>query len=131
MDALIFKEESFKIVGAAMEVHRVLGCGFSEPVYQDALELEFKARNIPYEREKTFYIDYKGNQLNKYYRVDFLCYDKIIVETKAVTTLDEGHMAQIYNYLKASNMNLGVLINFGQPSLETKRIPCTTKWAQQ
>ena len=67
MDALIFKEESFKIVGAAMEVHRVLGCGFSEPVYQDALELEFKARNIPYEREKTFYIDYKGNQLNKYY----------------------------------------------------------------
>lgn len=81
---LLFKEESYKIIGAAMEVHRLLGCGFVEPVYQEALEKEFTLRGIPFEREKELNINYKGAALSKTFRVDFICYDKIILELKAI-----------------------------------------------
>ena len=111
-----------------MEVHKVLGCGFTEPVYQEALELEFQLRDIPYKREKTFHVHYKGQLLEKDFRADFVCFDEIIVELKAVTDFCEEHYAQVYNYLKASHMDLGLLINFGKKSLEYKRIPCTQKW---
>jgi GxxExxY protein len=127
-DRILFKEESYKIIGAAMEVHKVLGTGFTEPVYQEALELEFQLRDIPYVREKNFQITYKGQILEKEFRPDFVCFDEIIVELKAVSDFTDEHYAQVYNYLKACQMGLGLLINFGKKSLEYKRIPCTQKW---
>jgi len=120
--ALIFKEEGYQIVGAALEVHKHLGHGFLEPVYQDALALEFKARSIPYEKEKPLSISYKDNVLEKYYQADFFCFGKIIVELKALARLTGDHEAQVLNYLKSTNAKLGILINFGQPSLVFKRL---------
>ena len=129
-DEILYKDESYRIVGAAMEVHNVIGCGFVEAVYQEALEMEFKLRGIPYEREKVFQIKYKGVELEKDFRADFVCFDKIIIELKAVSDIVDEHYAQVYNYLKASGMQLGLLINFGNISLETKRIPCSHKWGR-
>lgn len=125
---LLFKEESYKIIGAAMEVHRLLGCGFVEPVYQEALEKEFTLRGIPYEREKELGINYKGYTLTKTFRADFICYNKIILELKAVKEFTDEHYAQIYNYLRASGMDLGLLINFGTASIEFQRVPASKKW---
>ena len=130
-NVLLFKNESFKIIGAAMEVHRVLGCGFVEIVYQEALEEEFKKRIIPYEREKELLINYKGKNLSKTFRADFICYNSIILELKAVSDFTEDHYAQIYSYLKASNMTLGILINFGKANLDYYRIPASRKWKNQ
>ena len=130
-NVLLFKNESFKIIGAAMEVHRVLGCGFVEIVYQEALEEEFKKRNIPYEREKELSINYKGKNLSKTFLADFICYNKIILELKAVSDFTDDHYAQIYSYLKASNMTLGILINFGKAKLDYYRIPASRKWKNQ
>ena len=125
---LLYKEESYQIIGAAMEVHRESGCGFVEPVYQEALEKEFILRKIPYEREKELTINYKGALLTKTFRADFICYDKIILELKAVKEFSDEHYAQIYNYLRASRMGLGLLINFGTASIEFQRVPASTKW---
>ena len=125
---LLFKEESYKIVGAAMEVHRLLGCGFVEPVYQEALEKEFTLRGIPYEREKELDINYKGYTLTKTFRADFICYNKIILELKAVKEFTDEHYAQTFNYLRASGMELGILINFGLASIEFERVPASKKW---
>ena len=125
---ILFKEESYKIIGAAIEVHKTLGCGFTEPVYQEALEYEFKLRGIPYEREKVLQVNYKDIVLEKEFRVDFLCYDKIIVELKSVSDMIDEHYAQVYNYLKTTGCELGLLINFGNTSLEYNRIPCSIKW---
>jgi len=122
MDDIIFKDESFNIVGACMAVHRELGCGFLEAVYQEALEEEFKLRNIPYIREPLLTITYKGKLLNKKYQADFICYENIIVELKALSELNSVHQSQLINYLKASKMKLGVLVNFGQKSLISKRV---------
>ena len=130
-NGLLFKNESFKIIGAALEVHKVLGCGFVEMVYQEALEEEFKKRNIPYEREKELLINYKGKILSKTFRADFICYDKIILELKAVNEFIDDHYAQIYSYLKASNMSLGILINFGKANLDYYRLPASRKWIKQ
>lgn len=105
-----------------MEVHKTLGNGFLEEVYQEALEIELKSQNIPYEREKTINIQYKGVQLSKYYKVDFLCYDNIIVELKALSELNGNHRSQVINYLKATGLKVGLLINFGQSSLKYERI---------
>lgn len=102
MEKFLYKEESYAIRGAIMSVHRELGCGFLERVYQDALELEFKLRGIPYEREKQIQITYKGYPLGEPYRADFICYGKIIVELKAVNELLGIHKAQVINYLKAT-----------------------------
>ena len=125
---ILYKEESFNIVGAAMEVHRIIGCGFTEPIYQEALEEEFKLRGIPYQREKVLHVTYKGKILSKDFRPDFICYDKIIVELKAVDDLVDEHYSQVYNYLKATGLQLGLLINFGKKSLYHKRVPCSHKW---
>ena len=119
---LVYKDEAYKIVGAAMEVHKDLGCGFLEPIYQEAFEVELRLQQIPFEREKEIFISYKGGQLEKSYRVDFICYDKIVVELKAVSELSCEHEAQVINYLKATGMKLGLLINFGKTSLEYKRL---------
>lgn len=110
---LIYSKESYDINGAAMRVYKTLGHGFLEAVYQEALEIEFKKRNIPYEREKELKIFYDGLELKQTYRADFVCYDKIIVELKAVSNLDDSHRSQVYNYLKATGYKLGLLLNFG------------------
>ena len=119
---LIYKEETYKIIGAAMEVHRNLGCGFLEAVYQEALAIEFEKQNIPFRQEKKIQIQYKDQTLSKYYEADFICYDKIIVETKAIKEIVGIHEAQIINYLKATELKIGLLINFGTESLEHKRL---------
>jgi GxxExxY protein len=113
--------KTFAIIGAAMEVHRHLGCGFLEPVYQEALALELGARGVPHHREVDLPVYYKGQKLNASYRVDFLCYDSVIVELKALTKLSGTEEAQILNYLKASRHEIGLLLNFGSPSLQYKR----------
>ena len=110
---IIRKEDSYKIVGAAMEVFNQLGHGFLEAVYQEALEREFKSRGIPYEREKELTIFYKGELLEQTYKADFICYEDIIVELKAVAMLQDSHRSQVYNYLRATRNKLGLLINFG------------------
>ncbi|WP_075590625.1 GxxExxY protein [Labilibacter marinus] len=119
---LLFKNESYRIIGAAMEVHKELKNGFLEPVYQEALEKELKLQNIPFERESLIHIYYKGEKLDKYYKADFVCYNEIIIELKALSDLTSAHESQLINYLKATNKKLGVLINFGKTSLQYKRI---------
>ena len=125
---IILKDESFNIIGAAMEVHKVVGCGFTEPLYQDAFEQELRLREIPFDREKSFPYTYKGVVLSKLFRPDFVCYNRVIVELKTVADFTEEHFAQVYNYLKATGMQLGLLINFGKKSLEYKRILPNSKW---
>ena len=122
MDNLVFKEESYAIIGAAMEVHSQLGCGFIEKVYQDALEIEFGLKGIPYNREKHLPILYKGQQIKHDYYADFICFDKIVIECKAVSEILDIHKAQTLNYMKINNLKLGIIINFSQQSLEYKRI---------
>lgn len=129
MSELLYPKESYAIIGAAIEVHKQLGCGFTEPVYQEAFAEELRLREIPFEREKVLTVTYKGKVLTKEFRADFVCYNKIIVELKAVVDFTEEHYAQVYNYLKASEMQLGLLINFGKTSLEYKRIPATRKFS--
>jgi GxxExxY protein len=119
---ILYKDESFNIVGAAMKVHSTLGCGFLEQVYQEALEIELTKQNIPFKRETPLTITYNNVLLKKQYCADFICYDKIILEIKAVKEFDPIHEAQVFNYLKATGFKLGILINFGETSLEYKRI---------
>ena len=122
MNEIILKDESYNIIGACMAVHRELGCGFLEAVYQEALEEEFKLRSIPYVREQLLTITYKGKLLSKKYQADFICYKNIIVELKALSELNTTHQSQLINYLKVTNIKLGLLVNFGRRSLETKRV---------
>jgi GxxExxY protein len=121
MKNLIFKEESYKIIGVCMEVHKVLGSGFLESVYQEALAIELSEKNIPFEREKALSITYKNKILEKTYIADFICYNKIILELKAIKEICDEHRAQIINYLKATKMKLGLLVNFGETSLKYER----------
>jgi len=125
MSALIYKEEAYQIIGACMEVHRELGAGFLEGVYQEALLLEFSTREIFVKAEEELEIIYKGKPLKKRYYADFIFSDKIIVEVKAVKNLLPEHEAQLFNYLKATGFKLGLLMNFGNASLVYKRIVCT------
>jgi len=118
----ILSDETYKIIGACMDVHRELGCGFLEAVYQEALEKEFILRKIPFLRESRIIINYKGDVLAKNYYADFICYDEIIIELKAIHSFDSVHVAQVVNYLKAAELPIGLLINFGQKSLQQKRI---------
>ena len=112
---------TFAIIGAAMEVHRQLGCGFLEAVYQEALTLELAARGIPSRHQVELPISYKGQKLNTTYRTDFVCYDSVIIELKALSKLGSVEESQILNYLKASGCETGLLLNFGTRSLEYKR----------
>ena len=120
---IIYKEESYKVVGAAFKVYNALAHGFLEAVYQEALEIEFQRQGIPYEREKELKIKYEGVELKQTYRADFVCFGKIIVELKAVNALDDAHRSQVYNYLHATGYKLGLLLNFGNSDeLEKERI---------
>ena len=113
MAELIYKEESYALIGCCMEVYNVLGHGFLEAVYQEALDRELKRAGVPFHREVPLEIFYKGEPLNKNYFADFVCFDKIIIETKALPTLLPAHAAQVFNYLKATRLQLGLLVNFG------------------
>ncbi|MBP5403013.1 MAG: GxxExxY protein [Treponema sp.] len=119
---LKYEDQTSKIINACMEVHNELGNGFLEQVYQEALEEEFKIQKIPYEREKLLPVIYKGKILNKEYYADFVCYGNIIVELKSVSKLIKVHKAQVLNYLKATNADVGLLVNFGENSLKWERI---------
>ena len=120
---LLYEEESFAIRGAVYEVYKQLGCGFLEGVYQESLELELKSRGIPFEAQKEISISYKGTTLRQSYKADIVCYGKIILELKAVKELIGDHSAQLYNYLRATGMKLGFLVNFSHyPGVEIKRI---------
>ncbi|MCK9167504.1 MAG: GxxExxY protein [Bacteroidales bacterium] len=119
---LIYKQETYKIIGACMEVHKEMGYGFLEAVYHEALLLELKNQNIPFRSNAKLQISYKNNPLNKVYYADIICYDKIIIELKAMEALIPEHEAQVINYLKATGLELGLLVNFGAKSLQYKRI---------
>ena len=121
MENFKYKEETHKIIGAAMTVHRFFGCGFTEKVYQDALEQEFRVLGIPYLREPSLHVNYRGVQLRAEFLPDFICYDKIIVELKAVKELDNMHRSQAINYAKVAGCEVALLINFGESSLKFER----------
>lgn len=118
-------QRTFRIIGAGLEVHKELGCGFLEVVYQEALEREFTTQEIPFRSQPVLQIFYKGSPLNKTYQPDFICYDKVVVEIKAISNLSGMEEAQIINYLKASGLKTGLLLNFGSKSLEYKRFVYT------
>ena len=122
MDELYLKEEAYKIIGICMEVHTILGKGHSEIIYGDALEYEFKKNKIPYNREMKFNITYKEIILPHHYFSDFLIFDQIILEIKAIQQLSSSEIKQTLNYLAASKNKLGLLVNFGEDSLKYKRI---------
>lgn len=110
---ILFKDESYKIQGAIFEVYREMGCGFLESVYQECLEHEFHTQNIPYKAQCPLALKYKSQLLNQFYIPDFICYGQIIVELKAQQDLTDDHRAQMLNYLKATGLRLGLLVNFG------------------
>ena len=122
MAEFLFKSETYDLIGVAMEVHNELGPGFLEAVYQEAFELELKRPEIPYVREKILNIYYKNEKLTKEYTADFFCFEKIIVELKALSSLNGDHEAQLLNYITATKTKVGLLINFGAKSLEHKRM---------
>ena len=121
-EKILFKDESYQIIGACMKVHRELGPGFLEAVYEEALEKEFIKSSTPFKRQEKIEIYYDNEKLNKYYRADFICFDKIVLEIKAVTNMPIAFYAQLNNYLIATKKELGMVVNFGQPSLNYKRI---------
>ncbi len=122
MSDLIYKAEIFQLVGYCMEIHRELGKGYDEIVYKDALVVEFSRASIPFVREKRYEVLYKGVLLAHPYFADFVVWDKILFEAKAVEKLTEAHVRQVMNYLAASKLRLGLLVNFGADSLEWKRV---------
>lgn len=122
MAEIYFKEESFKIIGICMRIHSVLGPGFLESVYQEAVEKEFIKEGIPYVREKVLRVQFGDEVLNKSFRVDFMCFGEILLELKAVSFMPAVFRDILLNYLKASGKKLGILVNFGEKSLNYKRI---------
>lgn len=123
VDKLIDKDEVYEIVGACFEVYNTLGHGYLEAVYQEALALEFEARGVPFVKEKEIDIQYKGRVLAKRYVADFICFNRVIVETKAVSALLPEHQAQALNYLRATGLKVAVLVNFGSSQgIQWKRL---------
>jgi len=123
MVEIICKEESYQVMGACFEVYKEKGCGFVEPVYQECLSLELTTQGIPFQEQVELNLKYKDYSLTQTYKPDFLCFGKIILEIKAVSTLNNKHRAQVHNYLKAVGFKLGLLVNFGHhPKVEWERI---------
>jgi len=120
---IIYKEESYRIMGACFEVYKEKGCGFLEAVYQECMELEFGLQGIPFQPQVRLALSYKGRPLKQQYVPDFICYGKIILELKAVSQLNDEHRAQVHNALRATGYKLGLLVNFGHcPGVEYERI---------
>lgn len=122
MAKLLYKEESFKIIGICFQVHNNLGAGFLEIVYKDALEYEFKKAGIPFHREVEYEVKYRDIILPHKFYADFVVFDKIILEVKAISKIADEHIAQAINYLKVSNNKLALLVNFGELKLQYKRL---------
>jgi GxxExxY protein len=123
MTEVLYKDESYRIIGACFEVYNQKGFGFTEPVYQECLAIEFAMQGIPFVAQPEIQLEYKGKQLNQYFKPDFICYGKIIVELKSVSNLIDAHKAQTLNYLNAIQFELALLVNFGQfPRLAYERI---------
>ena len=127
MTDLVFKEESYKTIGCCFEVYNELGSGFLKAIYQEALAMEFTNRKVPFMEFPEIEVEYKGIILNKKYYPDFLCFDKIIVEIKAVELIAPEHEAVLLNYLKGTNSPLGLFVNFGGTKLQYKRFANTRK----
>jgi GxxExxY protein len=126
MGKIIYPEESYKIVGACFNVYNEMGCGFLEAVYQECLELEFEFQGIPFKPQQDIFLSYRQKKLKQTYKPDFLCFDKIIVEIKAVSKLTDEHRSQVINYLNATNFDLALLVNFGHyPKLQNERFALT------
>ena len=119
---VLFSNKTERIIHACFEVHKQLGCGFLESVYQEALAIELVIENIPFEVEKKLPVFYKGNELKKWFVVDFLCYNNIVLELKAVEFLNNEHFSQVLNYLKATGLKVGLLVKFGSRSVQVKRV---------
>ena len=120
---IIYKDECYKVMGACFEVYKENGCGFVEPVYQECLSLEFTSQQILFQEQVELNLKYKGQPLIQTYKPDFICSEKIILEIKAVSALNDKHRAQVQNYLKATEFKLGLLVNFGHyPKVEWERI---------
>jgi GxxExxY protein len=123
MSSIIYKLESFEIMGACFEVYKEKGSGFVESVYQECLEIELGLKNIPFKAQQELALTYKGRPLKSKFKPDFICYDKVVVELKAVSGLTDEHRAQVQNYLRATGMKLGLLVNLGHyPKVEYERI---------
>lgn len=122
LENVIYKAESYEIIGKCMQVHNHLGAGFSEIVYKDALEHEFRIAGIPYERERKYEVNYRGIVLPHFFYADFVVFDKIILEVKGVPTMSKEFIAQAINYLKVSGNQLALVVNFGESRLNYKRI---------
>src|SRR5262252_2097610 len=122
MDELLYKQETFQLVGVCMEIHRELGKGHDEIIYKDALVVEVSRAGIPFLCEKNYELAYKGVILPHYYYPDFVVWDKVLFEAKAVEKLTDSHVKQVLNYLAASKLRLGLLVNFGGDALEWKRV---------
>lgn len=122
MEKILYKDESYQLIGICMNIHSTLGFGFLEAVYCEILEKEFVRMNIPFQREAKLDLYFNGIKLEKQYKADFVCYDDIILEIKSVSFLHENFTRQTLNYLKATEKKLGLLINFGEKSLKYKRI---------
>jgi GxxExxY protein len=120
--SLIKDDYTRKIIGCCLEVHKKLGSGFLEKVYHEALKIELHKKEVPYYSQKSLDIFYDGQLLNCHYIADFVCFDRVIIEIKAVTEISSAHYSQVYNYLKATNSEVGLLINFGAKSLEVRRV---------
>ena len=120
---VVYKDESYQIMGACFEVYKEKGCGFVEAVYQECLEIELGLQNLPFRSQVELLLSYKGKQLKQKFIPDFLLFDKIVVELKAVKELTDEHRAQVHNYLRATDFRLGLLINFGHfPKVQYERI---------
>ncbi len=123
MAELLFKDECYRIMGACFEVYKEMGCGFVEAVYQECLEIEFDSRSIPFRSQQRLALGYKQRQLKQVYVPDFVCFEQVILEIKAVSKLCDEFRAQVHNYLKATGCRLGLLVNFGHhPQVEWERI---------
>ena len=123
MSEIIFKEESYRIIGACFEVYKEMGCGFLEPVYQECLEIELTLQSIDFKSQAELKLSYKGRPLSSKYIPDFILYDRIVMEIKAAKELTDAYRAQVHNYLRATGYRLGLLVNFGHfPKLEYERI---------
>ena len=123
MTDIIYREESYKILGACFEVYKEMGCGFLESVYQECLEIEFGLQGLSFESQAQLSLKYKGNELKKKYIPDFALFNKIVLEIKAVKEVTDEHRSQVYNYLRATGYRLGLLVNFGHhPGVQYERI---------